>query len=366
MTRAAEAFALLAQGNSLYLQREPAEALAYFDAACALEPAFAVAHVNAAQALMLLQRWGEAWARYEWRWRSAENWLIARAWADQLWSGREPIAGKAIMVHCEQGFGDSIQYCRHLNDLAARGARVYVDAPHELSRLLRSLACVPQIVERWDFGAARPAVDWHIPMLNLPRALGITEPERPPHIRKPYLSATYSDISKWAQRFVAHDRPRFGLCWSGNPTHIRDDSRSLPLGALRAALAGLDADLICLQPKVSEADEAAARDLTHWPLADFADTSALLMQLDVVVTVDTAVAHLAGALGVPVWILVSWVPDARWGLDGAVTWHYPCATLFRQQAAGDWIAPLNDVRAEALRMLEARQRVLRPGGHLAP
>jgi hypothetical protein len=258
------------------------------------------------------------------------------------WSGTEPLAGQRILLHAEQGLGDTLQFARYVPLVAARGATVVLEAPAPLAGLLGQLDGVTAVVAR---GGPLPDVDWHCPLGSLPLAFGTTLASIPAGV--PYLRAEPGDVAGW--RAAPGDRrPRVGLVWAGNPRHRNDRRRSLPLAAL-APLARGPWQLVGLQKDIGLDD---AQRLAGWQaidagprLRDFAATAAALTALDLVVTVDTAVAHLAGALGRPAWVLLPYAPDWRWLLGRADSPWYPTLRLFRQPRPGDWASVVRLVTA---------------------
>jgi tetratricopeptide (TPR) repeat protein len=295
---------------------------------------------------LLLGQFETGWRQHEDRWLAPDLHLRRRHADRPLWLGDEPIAGKTIMLHAEQGFGDTIQFCRYVPLVLARGATVVMEVPRPLAPLLASLEGVSRIVAEGD---PTPAFDVQCPLMSLPLALRTTLGTIPAKV--PYLRTDPHRRYVWARRLesvAASGRPRIGLAWSGNPRHNNDENRSLRFAAL-APLLELDATFVLLQPQVRECDAQAVRasGMVSFgeALADFADTAALTEQLDLVISVDTSVAHLAGALGRPTWVLLPFAPDWRWLLDRNDSPWYPSARLFRQRRAGDWAAVIGEVAA---------------------
>ena len=251
-----------------------------------------------------------------------------RTLAQPLWLGGAAIDGKTILLHSDQGMGDAIFFCRYVPMLAARGARVIVEVEEPLRELMSGLAGVSQCISKTE---AAPDFDLHCPMSSLPLAFETrleTIPGATPYLGVPERSA------EWEARLGPHDRPRIGLAWSGNPRHSNDRNRSIALEAL-APLFDLPARFVSLQTDVRPDDAVTLRAQSRMldlgsTLTNFADTAALIARLDLVVSVDTSVAHLAGALGTPVWILLPFSPDWRWLLDRQDSPWYPTARLFRQ------------------------------------
>lgn len=326
--------ALIARGLALMDLKRLDEAKASFAGALALAPDHPKARLNAAIRDLLAGDLASGFAGYEWRWRNPPNNTWLRNLPRPLWLGRDDIAGKTLLLHAEQGLGDTLQFCRYAKAAADRGARVALEVQKPLMRLLSSLEGVAEIVAQGD---ALPAFDLHCPLMSLPLAFGAV-----PH-RTPYIKAPPSD---WAARLP--DGRRIGLAWSGNPALRNDRHRSIPLARF-APLMG-EAALISVQKDLRPEDAALAQGrLLHFgpELSDFADTAALIATLDVVVSVDTAAAHLAGALGKPVYLLLPYIgTDWRWGVDGDTTPWYPTAKLLRQPAPGDWDSVIARLKTE--------------------
>lgn len=334
------------RGNALSDLHRFDEALASYDKAIALRPDYADAHFNRALCLLLLGRYEQGLPDYEWRWRCDEV-IPPRPLARPLWLGRGDIAGKTLLLWWEQGLGDTVQFARFAPALAARGAKVVMSVQEPLRRLLRQLGPGVEIVGP---DTTPTAVDLHCPLMSLPLALGL----RPESVSSaPYLKADEALQAAWRARLPATGRRRVGIAWSGGPAHKKDRSRSIEWRQFRSLLTP-DADWIVVQKDVREGDAALLHDngLASFgnELADFADTAALLSLTDLLITVDTSVAHVAGAMGKPVWLLLPYNPDWRWLLDRDDTPWYPSVRLFRQQRPGDWAEVLGRVSA-ALRAL---------------
>ena len=290
------------------------------------------------------------WRGYERRPAIEELRTTQPAIFERAWRG-DDLAGRRLLVISEQGFGDAIQFVRYLPQLAARAARIVLDCHPELARVFRASLPDIEVVER---GAAVPAVEATVMLLSLPHVTGMTSAREIP-AAIPYLRAPPELTATWTTRAAAWPAPRVGIAWSGRPSHPDERLRSMALSAL-APLIGLPAGFVSLQ-----VDEPSRREITAqgWDariidpreaIDDFADTAALLKELDLVITVDTAVAHLAGALGRPVWLLLPYVCDWRWlGQRGTTPW-YPTMRLFRQPEPGDWGAAVGSV-AKALKAL---------------
>lgn len=311
-----------------------AEAVAACEAALALRPDCAQAHWNLAVAALLAGDYARGFAEYEWRKRHDR---FRRDYVNPpgpIWTGDDP-AGRTILVHAEQGFGDTIQFARYLPLLAKRGAVVILVCD---ARLTGWLGTLPGVAAALPFDAPLPRYDAWIDQMSLPRAFA-TEPASIP-CAGGYLAADPVQAAGWAVALPAGRK--VGLAWAGNPRHSNDRRRSLPPGAVAAlgAVPGIHFVSLQVGPR---ATEGGLPDLSP-RLPDFAATAALIANLDLVVTVDTAVAHVAGALGVPCWVLLPFAPDWRWGIGRAGCPWYAALRLFRQPAPAAWEPVLAEVR----------------------
>jgi tetratricopeptide (TPR) repeat protein len=323
------------------------EALASYNTALSLKPDHADAHLNRALNRLRAGDWKNGWAEAEWRWK-APSLRLSRGRSNwPLWLGAESLAGKTLLLHNDQGFGDSIQFCRYIPQLAERGATVILEIDGSLKSLLSTVAGITQCVVK---GEALPDHDLQCPLASLPLAFDTTLETIPSHV--PYISID-DNAGRWENFLGSKGKPRIGIVWSGNPDHTNDRNRSLPLKALKP-LFDTGAQFVSLQKNARESDLAVLRE--HGDILDaarelesFADTAALIQHLDLVISVDTSVAHLAGALGKPVWILLPYVPDYRWLLDRDDTPWYPTARLYRQTAARDYAEVIDRMRADLLR-----------------
>ncbi len=335
-----QALALTNRGSVLQELNRAEEALASHQAALRLEPKHQQARYNAAIAELSLGRYADGWRDYESRWGNPDLASIRRTFPQPLWLGDTPVAGKTILLHAEQGFGDAIQFVRYAPLVTALGATVLLQAPQPLCELFRSVAGVTCVLSRDE---ALPAFDLHCPLLSLPFALRANVPSIPAGV--PYLAPPAERIAAWRARLAAAPR-RIGLAWSGR---LYPKNRSVPFGALRALLALPDTAFVSLQQELPDEDQrqlADAPNVQHFgkALADFTDTAALIANLNLVVSIDSAVAHLAGALGKPLCLLLLFASDFRWLIDRADSPWYPTARLFRQRRAGDWAEAIEDVR----------------------
>lgn len=298
-----------------------------------LQPDYAEAHMSLGILHLLLGDFPHGWAEYRWRLN------LAAPPVRPYWSG-EDLREKTILLRAEQGFGDTIQFIRYVPLLARTGAKILLSCQPELSSLLTDLVAV--LPSRQPF----PPHDFQCPMLNLPLAFHTDLTNIPASV--PYLKARKDLSQAWSHRLGPKTgKLRIGLVWAGRPAHQQDAFRSISLDQLSSILAVPDVEFFSLQ--IGPAAQQAARHNIHdftADLHDFRDTAALIDHLDLVVTVDTAVAHLAGAMAKPVWVLLTRVPDWRWMLDRPDSPWYPTMRLFRQPKRGDWTTPINSVAAE--------------------
>jgi tetratricopeptide (TPR) repeat protein len=308
------------------------EALASADAALAARPDFPLVRFYRAQMRLAVGRYAEGWQDHECRWELRQFRAMQRRFEQPQWRG-EPLAGRTILLHAEQGFGDTLQFCRFAPLVAARGGTVILLVPPALVAFLTGLAGVTQVIA---FDDKLPPFDLHSPLMSLPLALGTILQTIP---AEPYLTADPARVAHWAPRFAGVPGPRVGIVWAGNPSPLTDQRRFLPLAAIRPLLRPGRA-VFALQKDPSPADRAELAALGVVNLADacaeWADTAAAIAHLDVVITIDSAVAHVAGAMGKPVWVLLRSVSDWRWMLTREDSTWYPTARLFRQTAAGGW------------------------------
>jgi tetratricopeptide (TPR) repeat protein len=341
------------RGSALIWVGRDADALASFDRALALRPDYAEARFHRAELLLLMGDFANGWEQFEWRWKLDEAKPTLRHYEQPLWLGREDIAGKTILLHAEQGYGDMLQFCRFVELVEAKRAKVVLEVPRSLKRLMQTLHGTPLIVDnRHDI----PPCDFHCPLMSLPLALGITPGTIPS--RSPYLAVDLELEAAWSARLGAPTRPRVGLVWFGSMTTTASHIKSMAFDDI-LRLTECAADFYSLQKQQVPGDELAFQSSNRVvdlgpELQDFADTAAAIAQLDMVITVDTSVAHLAGALGKPVWIMLSHLKDWRWQQSGSTTPWYPTATLFRQNSPNDWASVVDAVAAELRRWIAGR------------
>jgi len=329
----------LRQGRSV-------EAEALGRQAVAVAPDRAHSHWHLALALLTNGNYPEGWAEYEWRWRTGLLDQEKRDWPWPEWQG-EPLNGRRLLVHTEQGFGDALQFVRLLPMLKAKGATLLLEAQPELVPLFAGLGGIDRLIAR---GGPFPAVDFQVPLMSLPYRLGLTLENLPGPV--PYLRAEPTRTTLWLDRLADQAPPRIGLCWQGGRGHEVDRWRSASLAELVPLLEAAPAASFLSLQKLDDRAEIAASGLAGRvrsvaaQLGDFADTAGLIANLDLVIAVDTAVGHLAGALGKPVWLLLARNADFRWLRDRSDSPWYPRHRLFRQRRAGEWRDPVARAAAE--------------------
>ena len=342
--------AQLNRGVALQALNRHTEAIAGFEALLARNPADADAAHNAALSRLTVGDYAQGFRQYEARFARSGMPRRRRDLGKPLWGGEILTQPHTILLHAEQGLGDTIQFARYAPLVARMGGRVVLEVAPELVSLLRRLEGVAQVAER---GAALPDFDLHCPMGSLPLALKTEVASIP---AAPYLAASAARIAQWQARLPALT-PRVAFAWAGGAAHPDDRNRSLPLTQL-APLLELDGiSFISLQRDPSAADAAALASMKRVTalgaeLRDFDDTAAVLALCDLVIAVDTSLAHLAGALGRPIWILLPFRPDWRWMLVRPDSPWYPSARLYRQGALGDWASVVARVRADLAGMGE--------------
>jgi len=318
-------------GKALVVLNRHEEAAARFVRASDLDPSLAQARLNLALARLSLGDYTAAWPDYEARWQIS-TYSRPREYPQPLWDGRADLAGKTILLYFEQGLGDTIQFARYVPLLAQRGARVLLEGPRPLLRLFASLAGAAALLAPGD---PPPDFDFHAPLLSLPLAFQTTLETIPggvPYLQAPPVRTNYS----------------IGLCWAGNPDNPTDRERSIPLRALVPLLRIPGASFLSLQKVLREGDEEILAQFGNIDVArirdctDFADTAALVAGLDLVIAVDTSLAHLAGAMARPVWVLLKFSAHWAWLRHRQDSPWYPTARLFRQPRPGDWSSVIEE------------------------
>ena len=354
--------------GSTLLRNRPEEAIAAYDQAIALKPDFAEAHSNLAGAFAAQNRTAGAiasyrralgynpalaevqyyeslehlrlgdfatgWRQHEWRWLRRDAAPFRRNFAQPIWLGGESLKQKTILLHADQGMGCALQFVRYVPLVAELGAEVVVEVQRPLLSLIKQMPGASGVYARGD---PLPPFDRHCPLMMLPLAFGTTLDSIP--ARVPYIPVPSIEVAGLLDK-TAGAAPSVGLVWAGNAAHANDHNRSIPLRRLLPPLERRGVNFVSLQQPLRDGDarilDAAGVRRVGERLQDFAETAAVVSRLDLVITVDTAVAHLAGALGKPVWVLLSFATDWRWFLARDDSPFYPTARLFRQPAPGDW------------------------------
>lgn len=304
------------------------EALAETETVLTRSPGHAEAHWNRALLLLLTGRYTEGWQEYEWRWKKRRFTSPQQQFRQPLWHG-EAADNRTILIHAEQGFGDTIQFCRYLPLLSDRGFNVLFACHPPLVRLMTTLNSPITVIA---LNQQLPHFDCHLPLLSLPLLFNTTPNNIP--ARTAYLTSPPERLPFWQSLLPATDHLRVGLCWAGKK--YPDPLRSCPAQLLEPLTTIQGIELFSLQTESTDNDKPPRLyDLTML-IQDFGDTAALISQLDLVITIDTAVAHLAGALGKNTWLLLPFAADWRWGIGGESSDWYSSIRIFRQKSRGDW------------------------------
>jgi tetratricopeptide (TPR) repeat protein len=341
------------RGKMLLRLNRHEEIVLLLQEALRLDPNDPEAHTILAMTFLELGRYREAWPEYEWRWKDLRSNLRPRNFGRPMWTG-DALSGRTLLLHAEQGFGDSLQLVRY-TALVPKDGKVIVEIQPSLARLAATLEGVDQVLVR---GETLPDFDLHCPLFSLPLAFGTTIDTIPSNV--PYLSADPIAVDKWRMRLAGTSGPRVGLVWAGQRGSSDDETRSMSLESF-APLAEVGGTTFVSLQKGEAAAEAAqppvGMRLLDWTseLQDFADTAALVGALDLVIGVDTAVSHLAGALGHPVWLLNRCHAEWRWRCDPVHSPWYPTLRQFRQPEPGNWDAVIHDVR-DALKQWPSPER----------
>lgn len=337
--------ALSNRGMTLQALNRHAEALADFERSIALKPDDATTRNNFALCCLMLGDLARGWEAMEWRWKDRN---FAGDWRDfpqPLWLGGQSLEGKTILLHDEQGYGDTLQFSRYAPLVAGRGAKVLLEVKKEILPLLAGLPGVDRLIAK---GEPLPEFEFHCPLLTLPLAFRTTVETIPADI--PYVRANAALVESWRERLGPKRGLRIGIAWTANRFAAYGRARSIRLAEL-AGILPAGAQCISLQHELSDEDRAViARrpEIRHFG-AQFPDIAALVALMDVVVSVDTSILHIAGAMGKPVWIVLIHNGDWRWMVDREDSPWYPTARLFRQPAPGDWASLVSRVRAELAR-----------------
>lgn len=326
------------------------EAITCYQQAINLDAQHVVAYYNMSFSLLALGDMARGWQAYEWRIFMPEIRDNLPQFSEPKWLGQFSLAGKTIFLYTEQGFGDAIQFCRYIAYVAKLGARVLLGVQPALAALFSQLPSVHQVITP---GQMMPAIDCHCPLMSLPLALQHVLPTIPN--QTPYLSSDPACVISWDKYLGTPRRLRIGLVWSGGTKTKTDFLRSIRASVFTSLLS-IPADFFCLQQDLREVDKAtiAAHPEIHFlgeKLENFVDTAAVIELLDLVISVDTSVAHLAGAMGKKVWVLLPASPDWRWRLTGEQSEWYPSMFLFRQTVVGDWDTVMAQVKKKLLTIM---------------
>ncbi len=333
-------------GNALREQGKFSESLASYEQALAIKPDLAQARKNRGMAWLRRGDWQHGWDEYEWRWRCDDS--PPHGFKQPLWDG-SAFEGRTLLLHTEQGLGDAIQFLRYVPLVKARGGTVLLQCQPALMKLFERAAGVDHLLPR---GESLPPYDLYAPLLSLPQMLRVHDPAHAGNV--PYLFADPQRVEQWREELGAIPGRKIGINWQGNPQHPKDKQRSLPLSYFQRLAEVPAVRLLSLQKNVgsdqlrdfSEKHPDQVHDLgarLDETGGAFLDTAAVLMSLEVLITSDTAVAHLAGALGVPVWVVLPFSPDWRWMLEREDSPWYPTMRLFRQSAPGDWAGVMEQI-----------------------
>lgn len=326
------------RGNTLKDLKEYKAAIASFESALSLQPKISSVHWNKALTHILLGEFEQGWKEYEWGWQCGER-GTPRKYTQPTWLGDEIIVSKTILIHPEQGFGDLIQFCRYIPMLEKLGAKVILEAPESLLDLMKSLSPALIVIKEGD---PLPVFDFVCPVMSLPLALKTTLHTIPASI--PYLKVRDTKRTLWQAKLGLKTKPRIGIVWSGSMTNKIDNNlctrRNIPLEQLKS-LFDLPFDFHVLQKEIRPEDKLTLDTLTQLhihqdELNDFADTAALILEMDLIISVCTSVAHLSGALGHRTWVLLPYSADYRWMTNKDDSPWYPSVKLIRELEIGNW------------------------------
>ena len=336
------------RGNALQDLKQFDAAIASYDKAIQLKPDYADAYWNNSLALLRLGDFSRGWELYEWRWRRDDPIFEGRGFTKPLWLGIESLQNKTILIHAEQGLGDTIQFCRYVKSVTSIAAKVVLEVQPSLVKLMEELDLSLDILAR---GTTLPNFDYHCPLLSLPLAFqNIGDTAIP---TESYIKAGQARIEKWRSHFN-NEQFNIGINWQGNANLKIDIGRSFPLALFEGVASFSKVKLFSLQKNEgTEQLNNLPKEMVIESFGEdvdsegaFLDTAAIIKSLDLVITSDTAVAHLAGALGCRVWLVLKWVPDWRWMLDEDSSSWYPSMRLFRQNKADDWEGVFDKIESE--------------------
>ena len=327
------------------------DALSSYEQAIALSQEFSEAHWNRSYALLLSGDLENGFKEHEWRWKNEklESFKQKRIFNCPLWLGEESLENRTILLHSEQGFGDTIQFCRYALLVARRGARVFLEVEKPLVTLLSHMEGIDRIIEK---GSALPELDFHCPLLSLPLAFKTTLHSIPCEI--PYIKSDEIQVSQWQKKLGPKQKLRIGIAWSSHSSFKKDTQRSLLFEQLLTALPLDSFEFICLQKELKDNDrssfEKSGLPFFGEELTDFSQTAALIDSLDLVISTCTSIPHLSAALGKPTWILLQFVPDWRWMLETEQSSWYSSVRLFRQKTLGDWSGVFDQMKVELMKL----------------
>jgi hypothetical protein len=331
------------RGKLLQELKQPDAAISSYDKAVAIRPDYAEAHYNKSLALLLKGNFRDGLPLYEWRWKTRQIAPFQRQFRQKAWLGDLPIDGKTILLHGETGLGDTIQFCRYARTVTSMGAKVILEVQPTLLRLLQGLEGVSAVVSR---GSRLPAFDLHCPLMSLPLACH-TDLKTIPTVTR-YITTPNDKVADWQHRLGKKTGElRIGVVWSGSSWPKHSSERSIPLSELVTRLPE-NIEYVSLQQEIRADDKAtleSTQQIRHYgeELKDFSDTAALCELMDLIISIDTGVAHLSAALGRQTWIMLPFLPDWRWLLDRNESPWYPTATLFRQSSPDSWGSTIDEV-----------------------
>jgi tetratricopeptide (TPR) repeat protein len=336
------------RGNALQALKQFDAAIASYDKAIQLKPDYANAYWNKSSVLLLLGDFDRGWKIYEWRWKRDDPNLKNRDFTRPLWIGIEPLKNKTILIHAEQGLGDTIQFCRYVKSITALSEKVIFEVQPALVPLMKGLNLSLDILA---IGATLPDFDYHCPLLSLP--LAFQNIGNAAISTESYIKADQRNIEKW-RNYFNNEKFNIGINWQGNSHAKVDIGRSFPLALFEGIASSPKVKLFSLQKNEgTEQLNVLPKGMVIESFGEqvdseeaFLDTAAIMKNLDLIITSDTAVAHLAGALGCRVWLALKWVPDWRWMLDTNSSSWYPSMRLFRQKKADDWKGVFDEIESE--------------------
>ena len=340
-------------GNSFQEIKKFDSALVNYDYAIALKPNYADAYFNKSLLLILLGEYKQGWQLYEWRWKQEFKINTIRLYKQPLWLGNESLTNKTLLIYIEQGFGDFIQFIRYIFLVQRLGAKVIIEVPLTLMNIIKTLKGKFNIIQS---GELLPNFDYHCPVMSLPLAFKTTIKSIPAKL--PYIYVDEKKKILWNKKLGKKEKTRVGLVWSGNPEHKNDSNRSILLKKFENIIS-LPFEFHCLQKEIQETDIQTIIDFSQIhqhqkEIADFSDTAALIDAMDIIISVDTSVAHLAGAMGKNVWVLLPYLPDFRWMLDRKDSPWYPSAKLYRQNMKNNWHDVLEELKIDLLKFIDKR------------